>query len=215
MPQSFINLPSAETWGHQTEETSPSELLEQVVAEVKLALEAFEVLPEGPIASTDAPGYYRVCAVISIAPALLDRLMNGRTGYRAHYAASVEAGEAFNRALVDSVAPLIVAATSLYKDKFSVDICERSLLGPHSKFWFTMQLTDPSAQDHLLQCPEVIRLPRWREYWSAKPQPRKGLLAPEPEQQAILLNGSFMNEEGMYFEQKPGRSAELFEIGWT
>ncbi len=215
MPQSFMNLPTAEAWGHQAEEASPSELLEQVVAEVNRALEAYEVFPEGPIASTEAPGYERVCAVISVSPALLDKLMNGRTGYRAHYAASVEAGEAFNRVLVESVAPLIVGATVLYRDKFSVDMCKKSLLGPHSKFWFTKQLTDPSAQDHLLQCPEVIRFPRWREYWSAKPRPRKGLLAPEPEQPAVLLNGSFMNEEGLYYEQKPGRSAELFERGWT
>ncbi len=215
MSQSSESLPSAEAWGYQAGEMSPSELVEQLVAEVEQALERYEVFFDGPIPCRNAPGHKRVCAVISISAALLDRLMNGRTGYRAHYAVSVECGEAFNRVLVDSVAPRIVAATNLYIDKFSVSCCRNSLLGPYSKFWFTTQLTDPSAQDQLLQCPEVIRFLRWQKYWSAKPQPRKGLLAPRPEQPAVLLNGSFLNEGGTYYEQKPSRSAELFESGWT
>lgn len=210
-----MSLPSAEAWGYQAGEMSPSELVEQLVAEVERAIGQFEVVLEGPIPCRDAPGHERVCAVISISATLLDRLMNGRTGYRAQYAVSVEAGEAFNRVLVESVARRIIAATWLYKDRFSVSLCTNSLLGPHSKFWFTNQLTDPSAQDQLLQCPEVIRFPRWQQYWSAKPLPRKGLLAPRPEQPDVLLNGSFLNEDGTYYEQKSGRSAELFESGWT
>jgi hypothetical protein len=141
--------------------------------------------------------------------------MNGHTGYRAHYAVSVVAGEEFNRLLVESVAPLIINACSLYTDKFSVDLCKNSLRGPYSKFWFTIQITDPSAQDQLLRCHEIIHFPRWHEYWCDKPPPRMGLLAPMPEQPAVLLNGSFVNEAGKYYEQKSGRSTELFSCGWT
>lgn len=209
------NLPTSAAWGYVTPEVSPRELVDRLVAETEQATAEYSVLPEGPMPSTDAPGHERVLAVIPVSPELLDQLMNGRTGYRAHYAASIEAGEAFNRVLVESVATRIIAASALYEDKFSVDLCRKSLLGPFSKFWFTKQLTDPSAQEQLLRCPETIRFPRWQEYWRSKPKPRKGLLAPKPEHVAVLLNGSFVNKAGSYYEQKPGRSAELFACGWT
>ncbi|CAH2900044.1 MAG: hypothetical protein PCALPYG88_7111 [uncultured Paraburkholderia sp.] len=60
--------------------------------------------------------------------------MNGATGYRAHYLISVDAGEWFNRKLVDAVAPLIIDAEELYKDKFDRQFCTSSLLGLFSKF---------------------------------------------------------------------------------
>lgn len=208
-------LPTSAAWGHLTPEISPRELVEQLVVETEQAVAQYAVLPEGPTLSTDAPGHERVFAVIPVSPTLLDQLMNGRTGYRAHYAASIEAGEAFNRVLVESIATQVIAASTLYEDRFSVSLCRNSLLGPFSKFWFTKQLTDPSAQEQLLRCPETIRFPRWQEYWRARAKPRKGLLAPMPEQVAVLLNGSFVNKAGSYYEQKPGRSAELFACGWT
>jgi hypothetical protein len=208
-------LPSLSLWGHKTPTVSPDDLVQQMVAATDLAIAEYLVLPEGPLPSTDAPGHQRISAVIPISETLLDQLMNGRTGYRAHYAASIKEGEAFNRLLVEAVAPRIIAASALYEDKFSTELCRASLLGPYSKFWFTKQLTDPSAQALLLRCPEVIRFPRWQEYWRSRPKPRKGLLAPMPEQIAVLLNGSFVNESGVYYEQKPGRSAELFACGWT
>lgn len=212
---SAVELPSASVWGYQTAYIEPSELLERVVAETVKAIGEYAVLPEGPCLCTNAPGYKRVFAEIPLTAELLDQLMNGRTGYRAHYAASVEAGEQFNRLLVESVAPIIVRNDCLYRNKFSPELCKASLLGPYSKFWFTTQLTDPSAQNQLLRCPEVIRFPRWLAYWHAKPQPRKGLLAPKPEQVSVLLNGSFVNQMGQFYEQKPSRSTELFEHGWT
>ncbi|HET7865926.1 MAG TPA: hypothetical protein VFL86_16115 [Burkholderiaceae bacterium] len=209
------SLPTSAEWGHRTPEVSPGNLIEQLVEETERAVAEYAVLPEGPVPCTNAPGHERVSIVIPVSVRLLDQLMNGRTGYRAHYAASVEVGEAFNRALVESVAPRIIAASGLYSDKFSLDLCRGSLLGPFSKFWFTKQLTDPSAQEQLLASAEAIRFPRWQEYWHSKPEPRKGLLAPKPEEAAVLLNGSFVNRAGLCYEQKPGRSAELFARGWT
>lgn len=212
---SCIKLPSASDWGHKTQAISPSELVKQVAAEAARAIEEYAVLPEGPFPCNDAQGHERVSVVIPLPTTLLNQLMNGRTGYRAHYAASVEVGERFNRQLVEAIAPLVISANHLYCDKFSPELCSASLLGPYSKFWYAKQLTDPSAQDQLLQCPEVIRFHRWLEYWRTRSQPRKGLLAPVPEHSAVLLNGSFINPMGEYYEQKPGRSSELFERGWT
>ncbi len=67
---------------------------------------------------------------------LFDQLMNGATGYRAHYSVSVEVGEEFNRRLVDAIAPMIVCCEQLYSDKFTHIFCESSLLGSFSKFWY-------------------------------------------------------------------------------
>ena len=50
----------------------------------------------------------------------------------------------------------------------------------------------------------------------ARVRPHKGLLAPEPENTVILLNGAFIGLQSTDdYEQKPGRSKELYETGWT
>lgn len=86
------NLPTPAAWGYLTPEISPCELVEQLVAETEQAVAEYSALPEGPMPSTDAPGHERVFTVIPVSATLLDQLMNGRTGYRAHYAVSIEAG---------------------------------------------------------------------------------------------------------------------------
>ena len=138
------------------------------------------------------------------------------SGYRAQYYISVENGERFNRFVIKTIAPLIVEATGLYKDKFSRELCKLSLYGKYSKFWFANDITDPSGQEYLNRLPEVIRVKSWREYWEDKQPPRKGLLAPLPKCTVILLNGTFVNLETKEIcNQKPGRSRELYEQGWT
>jgi hypothetical protein len=78
-------------------------------------------------------------------------------------------------------APLVVQAENLYSGSFDNLLCRQSLLGPFSKVWFPKELTDPSAQNHLLTLEEELLVPRWVEYWQKLPKPRKGLLAPIPE----------------------------------
>jgi len=141
--------------------------------------------------------------------------MNGSTGYRAHYAVSVALGEAFNLALVQAVTPLVIAAEALYESRFTREFCSQSLLGRFSRLWYPKELTDPSAQAQLLKFKPAIRHARWARYWQALPQPHKGLLAPVSEQASVLLNGTFVSEDGTDFEQKPGRSQQLLESGWT
>lgn len=45
--------------------------------------------------------------------------------------------------------------------------------------------------------------------------PRKGLLAPMPSMPAVLLNGTFVNDAGCVYDQKPDRSELIFNSGWT
>ena len=35
----------------------------------------------------------------------------------------------------------------LYEGRFSHQFLEQSLIGPHSKFWFPKELSDPSAKE--------------------------------------------------------------------
>jgi len=141
--------------------------------------------------------------------------MNGCNGYRAHYAVSEEMGEEFNRRLVNSVVPLLIQAAHLYEDKFDKLFCETSLRGPHTKLWFSTEVSDKSADSWLINLSEDIIFPRWVDYWRDCYKPWKGLLAPIPESPEVLLNGSFVNDQGEYFDQKPGRSYDLYEHGWT
>jgi hypothetical protein len=141
--------------------------------------------------------------------------MNGNTGYRAHYAGGVGLGEKFNRTLVEAIAPLFIEAQNLYGSLFSPEFCRLSLLGQFSKFWYPKELTDPSAQAQLLRLKAEIRHAPWVQYWKVLPKPHKGLLAPVSERASVLLNGTFLSDEGRTYEQKPGRSAQLFQSGWT
>jgi hypothetical protein len=210
-----VRLPTPSQWGNGSVRATPAEIIEALANEARQAILAYTALPEGREPCDNQEGYFRASVEIPLSQALFDQLMNGPTGYRAHYSVAVEVGEDFNRRLVEAVAPLFVDAERLYADKFDAVFCQRSLLGPFSKFWYPKLLTDPSAQSQLLKLKEELRSPRWVKYWRARPKPRKGLLAPLPENTSVLLNGTFVNDAGEVYEQKPGRSKELFETGWV
>jgi hypothetical protein len=210
-----IRLPSPSQWGHRTECSTPESIIAAFTEEVRQGIRGHAVLPHGRERCNDCDDYYRVSVEIPLTPVLLDQLMNGATGYRAHYSVSIMAGEDFNRRLVQAVAPMIVEAKSLYTDKFEAVFCQRSLLGPYSKFWYPKELTDPSAQNRLLQFTEELKIARWMNCWRTSLPPRKGLLAPVPESGSVLLNGTFVNSAGDVYEQKPERAKQLYNTGWT
>jgi len=208
-------LPSREQWGHSSPEIAPDEIIAAMAAETERAIQGYFALPEGPEPCRDRAGSFRVSVTIPLPCTLFDQLMNGATGYRAHYSVSVELGEEFNRRLVDAIAPMIVSSKELYVDKFSPAFCRWSLLGPYSKFWYPKELTDPSAQAELLKFEEELRIPKWVQHWRLMQKPRKGLLAPIPESLSVLLNGTFVDEVGSAYEQKPHRSKQIYDTGWT
>jgi hypothetical protein len=212
---SKVALPSPTQWGHHSPEVTPDEIIDGLRLRTAQVIKEFSALPEGPEPCRDRDGYFRVSVTIPLTHTFFDQLMNGATGYRAHYSVSVEAGENFNRRLVEAIAPIIVCSEQLYQDQFDQLLCNRSLLGPFSKFWYPRELTDPSAQSELLKFEEELRISRWVEYWSAMAKPRKGLLAPVPESLSVLLNGTFVDKAGEAYEQKPNRSRQICDTGWT
>jgi hypothetical protein len=208
-------LPQPDEWGYWVAPVDPETIVARVRHETERAIDEYSALPDGPEPCTDRESYFRMSVVIRLPELLFHQLMNGATGYRAHYSVNAELGERFNRRLVEEVAPIIMNATYLYEDRFDRRFCESSLLGPYTKLWFTTELTDPSAQERLLTFQEQLRVPRWVRYWQEKARPRKGLLAPAPSEPSVLLNGTFVNDGGGVYEQKPGRSTHLFDTGWT
>jgi hypothetical protein len=208
-------LPTVEEWGHLASSIVPSDLAVEFAREAALALASFQALPDGPESCNDKPGYCRVSVVIPLPKLLFDQLMNGHTGYRAHYAAAPDVGERFNQQLVAAIVSTVIESEELYADRFSRTLCSRSLLGPFTKLWYSKELTDPAAEEYLLQLPEVIQLPRWKDYWRLRDKPRKGLLAPLLYDTSVLLNGTFVNQAGDVYDQKPKRSKQLFDSGWT
>jgi hypothetical protein len=204
----------AEDWGYVCETTSPSEIVERFVAATAEAIANFGCLPAKDPCN-DCSTHSRVCVTIPVDRVLFDQLMNSSMGYRAHYALSVEAGETFNAQLLTAVVPRLVEAEALYRDLFSVGYCADSLTGPYSKLWYPKQFTDPSVPFNYANWPEVISIPNWRAYWRERPKPRKGLLAPIPDEPEVLLNGTFVAEGAKPYEQKPFRSHQLHASGWT
>lgn len=214
-PLAEVGFTSFRPWGHATKPASPSELIWSMCKQTQRGIAAFDILPEGPITCNNRSGFSRVSVLIPLDAELFDQLMNGSSGYRAHYAAGAECGEAFNRSLIEAVAPFIIDAEHLYSDKFSRPYCGSSLLGRFSKFWYPKSISDKSAEAALLRLKEELQVPAWQDYWRNRAPPRKGLLAPTLGEPAVLLNGTFVNSIGDDFEQKPRRSRELHSQGWT
>jgi hypothetical protein len=210
---SNIELPSSSEWGHDSPRIKPGEIIERLKVETQKGIDTYLALPEEPEPCNDKPGYRRVSIAIPLTPTLFDQLMNGATGYRAHYSVGIELGEIFNRQLVEAIAPIIIRSEHLYQ--FDRLFCQDSLLGRFSKVWFPKEITDTSFDIHLQELKEELGVPQWRTYWQERPRPWKGLLAPVPESASVLLNGTFVNEAGEEYEQKPGRSKQIFESGWT
>lgn len=208
-------LPTAEQWGYVVSSISPDDLVAEFARLAASAITSFDALPDGPEPCNDRADYHRVSICIPLPRLFFDQLMNGQTGYRAHYAAGVDIGEDFNRQLVADIVSIFIESEQLYGDRFSRALCASSLLGPFTKLWYSKQLTDPAANDYLSALPEVIQVTRWKQYWRLRDRPHKGLLAPLLEDTSVLLNGSFVNQVGDVYEQKPGRSKQLFDSGWT
>jgi uncharacterized membrane protein YsdA (DUF1294 family)/cold shock CspA family protein len=161
-------------WGHPAKPANPSDIIAALRSQAQRGIAAFDVLPEGPIACNDKSGFSRVSVLIPLEAELFDQLMNGNSGYRAYYAAGLEYGEAFNRALVEAVGPCIVEAEHLYSDHFDRAYCQSSLLGRFSKFWYPKSISDKSAESALLRFREELQVPAWQAYWRNRPPPRKG-----------------------------------------
>ena len=208
-----VDLPHPSEWGHPTPAITPLELVEALGREIQVAIARYLVLPEGPIPCDTAEGYSRFAVEIPLTQRLFGQFMNGAAGYRAHYAVSIEAGEAFNRQLVEAVGRLVVDAGNVYPKSVDCTLLRRSLLGSYSKFWYSKEITDPSST-RLSAFKEEIAIRRWKKFWANK-EPRMGLLAPYPESFSVLLNGTFVNGQGNEYENKPGRSKEIYETGWT
>jgi hypothetical protein len=207
-------LPSQEQWGFEIRTLEPAAIVRQLSREVESAIKGWGI--EFSHEQCDrSRSHWRATVLIRLPERFVHQLMNGATGYRAHYAAGTATGERFNEELLNAAADLLLDATSLYADLYDRRFLRRSLLGRHSKFWFPKDLSDPSAQGRLLMFSEEICWPRWLEYWRSMEKPRKGLLAPVSEEPAVLLNGTFVDSDGSPFDQKPERSRLLFEHGWT
>jgi hypothetical protein len=199
-----------QSWGYETPPIQPLEIVEKVKQESARAIADWAALPDEEPCH-DKLGYRRVSVAIPISAPLFHQLMNGPTGYRAHYAQGIAAGEDFNRKLVEAIAPLFIQSEQLCQ--FDHRLCQCSLLGCFSKIWFSKDITDRNYEHRLLELAEVLVVPQWQAYWKQFPKPWKGLLAPESP--SIVLNGTFVSDDGIVYEQKPGRSKELFESGWT
>ena len=217
MKTNFVMV-DEKVWCNRTQYIEAIEIVKHLTEQVKSGLVNYSILPDGPekFIGERCLGFNRVSVKIPVSDTLYDQFFNGRSGYRAQYYVGIEYGEYFNRFLIDKIASLIVSAEELYIDKFTREFCEQSLCGKYSKFWFSKEITDQSYQKCLSKLPEVILPDRWSQHWKNKPKPRKGLLAPDPENKVILLNGTFVDKiTGNECEQKPERSKEIHKTGWT
>lgn len=205
-------------WVYALPFMSPDEILSQLDREVARAIADYQFISveHEDAGQAPEPGYERVYADIPVSVAFFAQFFNSRTGYRAHYYRSAQDGEAFNARAVAIVVDHIFEHPELMCDGVTQDLLEASLRGAHTKIWFPKFVTSPDYDEVLLTLPEQIRAQRWVAYWQMRPRPRKGLLAPSPDSPGILLNGTFVRmRDGKVWNQKPDRSQDIFDRGWT
>jgi hypothetical protein len=213
----FVTIDQAE-WGHRTQgEIDPVTLIDAVHQEIdQLANQRQYEISAHKQQANDNPGYERIWIDFPVRPTLFDQFFNGRSGYRAQHYASPQNGEAFNRLLLETIAPSLL---EISRKEFTPEFFRQSLLGAYTKFCFPKTLTDQANNPFLARLRESIAVPKWRKYWEPKAPPRKGLLAPlqDPEGEcSILINGTFIDPKtGDEWEQKPFRSQQLHDEGWT
>ena len=211
----FVEL-DPNLWGYQAAKIEPLQIVERLVHEVHKGISDYSIIAIDMDPCRSKDGYKRVYAELSVCPELYDQFFNGNSGYRAQYCMGEAVGERFNDHIVKVIAPILIESHQLYTKDVSRDFCERSLLGPHTKLWFSKEITSPDYESHLCLLPESIRVPKWVAHWQNRCEPRKGLLAPRPEELIILLNGTFIHSDSFQlWNQKPARSNEITETGWT
>jgi len=209
-------LPSPEEWGHRAmeAEATPEEIVRELVGQTEHAVHKSAVELGKPERCKDRRGYYRATFTIPVTPKLFDQLMNSANGYRAHYAVSIEAGEAFNRRLLQSIGPMIIFSENIYKAHLDRYQCNSSLLGASSYIWYPKELSGRLAKRRLQRCDEELRVSRWADHWKDVAAPRKGLLAPIPESAVNQIYGTFINHMCDPYDQEPDRARVLHETGW-
>ncbi len=213
----FVSL-SAADWGHSSQTFSASDLIDQLRIQTKAAVENFHftVLEDDPATHPDYAGFVRVVGIIPVSAEFFDAFFHGPSGYRAQYANSIETGERFNAAVVSAIGDMLLPHEDRYPSGRNADLVAASLRGGHSKVWFPKEMTDPAASSWWHGATSPINWPRWLEYWSQRPEPHKGLFAYTPLEPAILINGTFLHPATHeVWNQKPERSRQLYETGWT
>ncbi len=204
-------------WGHGSP-IKKSDLIAELRTEVKTAVGTFAFDALNDEISTDAehPNFVRVVGSIPVSMRFFDAFFHGPSGYRAEYAKSVQAGERFNIAVVTEICQVIRTNGNRYVGNRSSEIVAASLRGPYSKVWLPKGMTDPAESGWDNSEISSIRWSPWVNHWSGKAAPHKGILAYTPARPEILLNGTFVHELTVQpWNQKPSRSREIHETGWT
>lgn len=203
-------------WGYAPADCTPIELISSLATELERAVGEYTFVGLECDAANNQPGFGRVSADIPVSAPLFDAFFNGPGGYRAQYAIGERTGEAFNQSILLAITPILASLPPTYLQGMDRAFCERSLAGSHTKVWFPKEITSVEYQEELESLQEVICWSPWLQWWAGKEVPRKGLLAPQPERTAILLNGTFVGgANDTEWDQKPYRSSDLHARGWT
>lgn len=204
-------------WGYDTREPlTPLEILDLLKQEVREGIARYDILAVEREEARKHPGLFRVSTELLVSADLFEQFFGSPAGYRAQYFFGEAEGRAYNRLACAIVAEILLENPALFTEGVTHELCARSLNGPHTKLWFSREITSPDYAERLAKLPELIIADRWVRHWRAKPVPRKGLLVPVPERPAMRLNGTFVRPgDWCVWDQKPERSRELFETGWT
>jgi hypothetical protein len=180
------------------------ELISQLTAKVSDLCDK-EVI-QLSVERTDAGDGDRVCLKIPVDSVFFDKFFNGCHGYRAQFYRSRENGSTFNRKVIDSIAPLLVAVISKVDLALDLRKAELSIQGSQSKVWLPID-------SFAIETDNLLDISRWRK------EPFKGIYLPMPNDLYVDFKGTFILREadGEIKHLKPieERAQFLYERGYT
>ena len=192
---------------HLNSSPEAGQLIELVAAEVRLRITGLELRWEP---ANENPGYYRIRATIPCSRSIYDWLFNGPSGYRAHYYSSEQAGEWFNKALVERIASEIRASESWQSfDESPLSARDLSLDGQFTK----LGLANRDFQDAL----EFQLVPaRWVA--NCRGRGAMGLRAPRPVAPSLDIAGTWIDpstKASWLSPDKVDRAADIYLRGYA
>ena len=159
-------------WPHQTVIGSAAELMNRLQQDVTEAVSecVYKSFPFEREAGGEPSGFWRVKVEIPVSLECFESFFRGPAGYRAQYYKSAECGEAFNRACVQLISPilqkkyrtLVISA----ENPPTLEDCRKSIDQVFTKIWLPKSVSDPLAgwQLETADSEPWNGPPRWVDY---------------------------------------------------
>lgn len=159
-----------------------------------------------PFANVSLAGCNRASFLLKVTPETYDAFFNSPVGYRAQFAKSPAEGEAANRNLLNTLAPMLLTFSATRQLAPQREVAA-SLRAGEAKIWILESEVESQMGD---ECPAIQYAP-----WIEASESGVGLLAPVGT--LLEVKGGWLDRAGKERRNpaKTSRSRDIFEAGYS